>query len=657
MRNDLDAQLADRYRIERELGRGGMATVWLAHDLRLERDVALKILEPALAGAIGVDRFVREVRLTAQLQHSNVVPVLDSGIVTSADGTRLPWYAMPYIAGESLRSRLRREQQLPVEAALHIAEDVARVLDAAHQHGIVHRDIKPENVMLADGTAYVVDFGIAKALIDTGDERLTSTGLAIGTPTYMSPEQAAAGVVDARSDQYSLACMLYEMLAGEPPFTGPTAQAVLARRFAETARAIRPVRPTVPAAVERAVLKALERIPADRFDSVAAFAAALRTHDSAEIGSPAAASRRPWPLVVAAAAVVAAGMGGFLVWRSVTASRAGATDPQVVALYQRGVQGYNRRTPEGARDAVAAYAAALRRDSSYAPAWNGLALMYVQANRRQFAIPGVTWDSMLRLAVAASDRATALDPGEAQSWVTRSTVISAIDPTDERGPIQSARRAVALDSSSAPAWHTLATSQLNLGALDSAIANWHQCSARNPAFTQCLAFLALGFYWRRQYDSAAFWVDSSLAVDPSYLLGRSSAGYIAIERGEFSKAVASFEAARRLTSDVEMVNALAGRALAEARAGATGRARTTLRQVDSLAAGYVPLQAHLAVYVAQAHAALGERDKAETWLDRYAPKEDLHFQMHLRCDPPFDPLRHDRRFRALLITEPPAGHC
>ena len=657
MRDDLDAQLADRYRIERELGRGGMATVWLAHDLRLERDVALKILEPALAGAIGVDRFVREVRLTAQLQHSNVVPVLDSGIVTSADGTRLPWYAMPYIAGESLRSRLRREQQLPVETALHIAEDVARVLDAAHQHGIVHRDIKPENVMLADGTAYVVDFGIAKALIDTGDERLTSTGLAIGTPTYMSPEQAAAGVVDARSDQYSLACMLYEMLAGEPPFTGPTAQAVLARRFAESARAIRPVRPTVPAAVERAVLKALERIPADRFDSVAAFAAALRTHDSAEIGSPAAAPRRRWPLVAVAAAVVAAGMGGFLVWRSVTASRAGATDPQVVALYQRGVQGYNRRTPEGARDAVAAYAAALRRDSSYAPAWNGLALMYVQANRRQFAIPGVTWDSMLRLAVAASDRATALDPGEAQSWVTRSTVISAIDPTDERGPIQSARRAVALDSSSAPAWHTLAMSQLNLGALDSAIANWHQCSARNPAFTQCLAFLALGFYWRRQYDSAAFWVDSSLAVDPNYLLGRGSAGYIAIERGEFPKAVASFEAARRLTSDVEMVNALAGRALAEARAGATGQARTTLRQVDSLAAGYVPLQAHLAVYVAQAHAALGERDRAETWLERYAPKEDLHFQMHLRCDPPFDPLRHDRRFRALLITEPPAGHC
>ena len=657
MRNDLDAQLAGRYRIERELGRGGMATVWLAHDLRLERDVALKILEPALAGAIGVDRFVREVRLTAQLQHSNVVPVLDSGIVTSADGTRLPWYAMPYIAGESLRSRLRREQQLPVEAALHIAEDVARVLDAAHQHGIVHRDIKPENVMLADGAAYVVDFGIAKALIDTGDERLTSTGLAIGTPTYMSPEQAAAGVVDARSDQYSLACVLYEMLVGEPPFTGPTAQAVVARRFAETARGIRPVRPTVPAAIEHAVLKALERIPADRFDSVAAFAAALRASDAGAIPAPAPVSRRRWPLAVTALAVAAAALGGFLLWRRNAAPRPAAADPQVVALYQRGLQGYNRRTPEGARDAVAAYAAALRQDSGYAPAWNGLAQMYVQANRRQFAIPGVTWDSMLRLAVAASDRAVALDPRSPDSWITRANVSRAIDPTEVQSAIRSAHRAIALDSSSAPAWHALAVSLLDRGDPDSAVAAWHQCSARNPAFTQCLAFLALGFYWRRQYDSAAFWVDSALALDPNYLLGRSSAGYIAIERGEYPKAVASFEAARRLTSDVEAVNALAGRALAEARGGATGRARVTLREVDSLAAGYVPLQAHLAVYVAQAHAALGERGRAEDWLERYVPKEDLHFQLHLRCDPPLDPLRNDRRFRALLITEPPAGHC
>jgi tetratricopeptide (TPR) repeat protein len=649
--------LSDRYHIERELGTGGMATVWLARDLRHDRLVALKVMQPELASAIGVDRFVREVRLTAQLQHANIVPVLDSGVLTTATGARLPWYAMPYIAGESLRGRLLREQQLPVETALRITEDVARVLESAHQHGVVHRDIKPENVMLADGTTYVVDFGIAKALIETGDDRLTSTGLAIGTPAYMSPEQAAAGVVDARSDQYSLACVLYEMLAGEPPFTGPTAQAVVARRFAETARAIRPVRPAVPTTVERAVLKALERVPADRFESVAAFATALRAPDTGEAVTPVRAPRGRWTLAVSAAVIAIAGFAGFLLWRRTAAARTPVPNPEVVALYHRGVAGYNRRTPEGARDAVAAYLAALARDSGYADAWSGLARMYVQAKSRQFAIPGVSWDGMLRLAVTASDRALSLAPASADAWVTRAIVSRAIDPTDARGPVQSARRAIALDSSNVSAWHNLAIALNDRGDLDSAIATWHQCVTRDPAFPQCLTFLALGFYWQRQYDSAAAWVDSAVALDPGYLTARGTEGYVAIERGDYAKAVASFEAARRVSSDVEVVIALAGRALAEAREGATARARTTMQGVDSLAAGYVPLQAHLAVYVAQAHAALGEKDRAERWLESYSPREDLHFQYHLRCDPPFDPLRNDRRFRALLVAAPPTVHC
>lgn len=655
--DQLGRALADRYRIEREIGAGGMATVYLAHDLQHDRPVALKVLQAELAGAIGVDRFVREVRLTARLQHANIVPVLDSGVFTTTSGTRLPWYAMPYIAGESLRTRLLREQQLPVEMALRITEDVARVLEAAHRQGIVHRDIKPENLMLADGATYVVDFGIAKALIETGDERLTSTGLAIGTPAYMSPEQAAAGVVDARSDQYSLASVLYEMLAGEPPFTGPTAQAVLARRFAETARAIRPVRPAVPARIERAVLKALERVPADRFESVAAFALALRAPDTAEAVAPVRATRPRWALPVAAAVIAIAGFGGFLLWRGTAAARIPPRSPELVALYRRGVAGYNRRTPEGAREAVAAYSAALARDSGYADAWSGLARMYVQAKSRQFAIPGVSWDSMLRLAVAASDRALMIAPTSADAWVTRAIVSKAIDPTDARGPVQSARRAIALDSSNASAWHNLAVALNDRGDLDSAIATWHQCVARNPDFPQCLTFLALGFYWQRQYDSAAAWVDSAVALDPGYLTARGTEGYVAIERGDYARAAASFEAARRVSSDVETVIALAGRALAEARGGVPARARATLHEVDSLAEGYVPVQAHLALFVAQAHAALGERDKAETWLERYAPREDLHFQLHLRCDPPLDPLRNDQRFRALLVAAPSAGHC
>ena len=216
MLDRLSPALADRYTVVRELGRGGMASVWLARDLRHDRMVAIKVLHPELAGAIGVDRFLREIRVTAKLQHPNIVPLLDSGVFPGADGVSLPWYAMAYVPGESLRVRLGREAHLPVDEALCIAEDAAAALEAAHREGIVHRDIKPENLLLSGGRAYVADFGIAKAVIETGGERLTSTGLAIGTPVYMSPEQASAQAVDARSDQYGLACVLYEMLVGEP---------------------------------------------------------------------------------------------------------------------------------------------------------------------------------------------------------------------------------------------------------------------------------------------------------------------------------------------------------------------------------------------------------------------------------------------------------
>ena len=253
-----------------------MAVVWLARDLRHDRPVAIKILHQELAGAIGVDRFVREVRVAARLQHPNIVPILDSGVLSTRGGSSLPWYAMAYLEGGSLRARLSREQQLPIDEALRITAAVADALHAAHRQGIVHRDIKPDNVFLSGGQVYVIDFGIAKALIETGGEQLTSTGLAIGTPAYMSPEQATAGRVDARSDQYSLATVLYEMLTGEPPFSGPTAQAIMARRLAEPARPLRTVRPTVPPAVEGAVLRALERVPADRYPDVTGFVAALQ---------------------------------------------------------------------------------------------------------------------------------------------------------------------------------------------------------------------------------------------------------------------------------------------------------------------------------------------------------------------------------------------
>jgi eukaryotic-like serine/threonine-protein kinase len=263
--------LRDRYVVERELGRGGMATVYLARDLKHGRYVALKVLHPELAASVGPERFQREIETVARLQHPHILTVHDSG-----DTAGQLWFTMPFVEGESLRDRLGREQQLPVETALRIATDAARALQYAHDHGVIHRDIKPENLLLTkDGSTLVADFGIARALRG-GDDRLTETGTRVGTPAYMSPEQAAGDrTLDARTDVYALGTVLYEMLAGEPPFTGPTAQAIIAKRFHSEPIPLRTVRPSVPAHVERAVARALARVPTDRFASTAELARAL----------------------------------------------------------------------------------------------------------------------------------------------------------------------------------------------------------------------------------------------------------------------------------------------------------------------------------------------------------------------------------------------
>ena len=241
--------MADRYVIERELGRGGMATVYLAHDLKHDRRVALKVLHPELAATLGPERFLREIRTTARLDHPHILPVHDSG---ETHGQL--WYTMPYVEGESLRDRLRREVQLPVEEAVRLTREVADALDYAHRHGLVHRDVKPENILLSDGHARVADFGVARALDAAGGSQLTETGMSVGTPAYMSPEQASAGQMDGRSDIYALGCVLYEMLAGEPPFTGLTPQAILAKRVLEPVPHVRTLREGVPEPLEQAIM-------------------------------------------------------------------------------------------------------------------------------------------------------------------------------------------------------------------------------------------------------------------------------------------------------------------------------------------------------------------------------------------------------------------
>jgi len=268
----LQAAVAGRYAIERELGRGGMATVYLARDLKHHRSVAIKVLAPELAAALGRERFLREIETAARLTHPHILPLHDSG---EADG--LLYYVMPYVDGESLRDRLNREKQLAIEDAVAIACKVANALSYAHSHDVVHRDIKPENILLSDGEAVVADFGIAGAIEAAGGGQLTRTGLVLGTPAYMSPEQGAGErALDGRSDVYSLGCVLYEMLAGEPPFTGPTGQAIIAKRFTDPVPSARRWRETVPVPMDQAIMKALARAPADRFATTHQFAEALR---------------------------------------------------------------------------------------------------------------------------------------------------------------------------------------------------------------------------------------------------------------------------------------------------------------------------------------------------------------------------------------------
>ena len=305
----LRAALADRYRIERELGAGGMATVYLAHDLKHDRQVAIKVLKPELAAVLGAERFVVEIKTTAALQHPHILPLFDSGTADS-----FLYYVMPYIQGETLRSKLDRETQLGVDEAVKIAREVADALDYAHRSGVIHRDIKPENILLHDGRPMVADFGIALAVSAAAGGRMTETGLSLGTPYYMSPEQATAEKeISARSDVYSLASVLYEMLTGEPPYMGNSAQQIIMKIITETAPPVTKLRKSVPPNVADAVARALEKLPADRFATAAAFSAALGDPNATSMRTsampPAAVSRRRWVMAGIAVVIALAAFG------------------------------------------------------------------------------------------------------------------------------------------------------------------------------------------------------------------------------------------------------------------------------------------------------------------------------------------------------------
>ncbi len=328
----LRASLADRYRLEQEIGEGGMATVYLAHDIKHDRDVAIKVLHPDLGAALGGERFLTEIRTTARLQHPHILPLLDSG-----DAGGLLYYVMPLVTGETLRARLDRDRQLPIDEALRIAREVADALGYAHGQNVIHRDIKPENILLQDGHALVADFGIALAVQSAGGQRMTQTGLSLGTPQYMSPEQAMGErAIDARSDIYALGAVTYEMLAGDPPFTGSSVQAIVAKVMTERPSPLHTVRDTVPEHVEAAVMMALAKLPADRFASAAEFSAAMQPGQTSFF--PARTQRRglDWRVALAGGVLVGAAMGiGVMTQRTPAAA---------VGLDQRQQLTFNGRT-------------------------------------------------------------------------------------------------------------------------------------------------------------------------------------------------------------------------------------------------------------------------------------------------------------------------
>lgn len=652
----LGAELHDRYTLERELGQGGMARVWIARDVRHDRSVALKVLRPELARSGVADRFLREVRVLADLQHPHILALLDSGVIPLTPGGEplCPYYVMPLVRGETLRERLAREGQFPLESVAAITSQVAAALDHAHTRGVVHRDVKPENLLLADDQVYLADFGIAAAL-ESADARLTETGLTLGTPAYMSPEQASGDRhLDGRSDQYGLACVVYEMLAGEPPFTGATAQAIIAKRLAGSPPSIGLARPGLPPHVGDALARALAREPVDRFSTAAAFAAALgpRVTPTPVRLAPV---RRPWRRwgLIATVGITVLGLVLALTHGSwgrpvAAAARRAAPDSRVLQLQERGDRAYAQRTQAGISSAVDLYSRAIALDSGYAPAWNGLARAYVFANGWGFTIPGVLGDSLLTMALRASDQAFIADSGLASTWVGRAIVMRQISPSSRGDVFRAVHRALAIDSLNPDAWHAYAGALIDVDSIEQAVDAWRHAVRLRPSFVEAVDFLSLGHLWAGRYDSAATWADSAVALGPTMVLSRHAAGLAALARGDAARAEREFAAAERLGGGREHVSSLAGLAMARATAGDRGGARKILLAAEAPADSSNVYPVHSVVYVAEGWAALGDRDRALALLRRFREPRDLHFQLHLRHDPGMQPLRGDPRFDALL---------
>jgi tRNA A-37 threonylcarbamoyl transferase component Bud32/tetratricopeptide (TPR) repeat protein len=642
VRHVMAAALADRYLLEAEVGRGGMATVFRAWDVRHERLVALKVMHPELAVALGRERFLREIRLVAGLQHPHIIPVHDSG-----EAGDLLYYVMPFIEGETLRQRLTREPRPSVDEAVRITREVADALGYAHARGIVHRDVKPANILLsASGHAIVADFGIAWAAHVARDERLTATGVSLGTPAYMAPEQALGEGTDARVDVWALGCVLFEMLTGAPPF-GRRPMQVIARAATGVVPSVREGRPDVPSMLEEVIRRALAGNPDDRFPSAIELGAALAPNASAGAGdgtAPPRARRGQWrrgarvsTAILIGAVVLATGWwamvrrGGLAHEKPVVRA---STDSVANDLYRqaRGMQ--TRRTMEDLARATDLFGAAIARDSSFSRAWAGLARTLQLSYIRGFAIHGLPPDSLLAQAVRASQRAVDLNRDDPESWIAAARVAQIVDPGSRSAVIADIQRSLALDSTSvesSEAWFELGLAHQELLQDSLAEWEWRRAIARNPTNVQALSFMALHYVWTGRAAKGVPYADSAVDLDPVAAVAREAAWQVAAGRGRYDEVERHAGALQRAEMGKPQEIALAGLAVARLARGDTAGAWGFVRQAQEAFDSTAPSK-HQALYVGGALAALGDTAAAVRWLSAFQPRGDLHFQLHLKRD-------------------------
>jgi serine/threonine protein kinase len=650
--------LGSGYRLDHELGRGGMATVYEADDIARHRQVAVKVLDSSVGAALGAERFLREIQVAAGLQHPNILPVYDSG---ESETGGLLYYVMPVVRGASLRARLEQERQLPIDEAVRIASQVAAALDYAHERGIIHRDIKPENVLLDGGHAFVADFGLAKSL-ESANDSLTATGIALGTPAYMSPEQASGERVDRRTDVYALGCLLYEMLAGEPPFTGSSAQAVIAKRMAGPAPKVSVLRDNVPPNLEAAVARALSRAPADRFATAREFAGAILAppRERGAGAMPAAAVRRVAIigggalLVLGAAAVWSRAYSTFVapMARASSSHRWPGTDDSLAYdFYLKAKAQEVRRSEQSTSRAVDLYRQSLVRDSGFASAWAGMARSLQFAQIWHYRVASTPVESLVPVMVRASERAVELDSGSVEVWLARAQALRGIDPTSRRGMLDAVQRAIRLDSTQADAWTILGNVWADSLESRRAIDAYRRAIAINSKQASAMGYLSLLYLWNGNVDSALVWSDSGTKVDPGQIFARQALGFARRARHDWPMAEAEYQAVLNIGTGSDRVEAWAGLAELAWQRG-DRRAADTLMTRGLAAADTLHPALHDAVYLAWGLAAIGRRDAALRLLERYQPRFDSHFQQHLEGDPVLDALRSDRRFIQLLRRPP-----